>query len=483
MSFSRKEAIIIIIVVLSLSAVTLATKFYGGADILDYADSAKFFSESYSAKLRSSHSLVYGLLHAPIVGLTESFIAFKITSLTLLLLLTYSVYVASNRNKKAFFLMLFSPIVWYMAPWISPIQAASLLFFWGYVRMNEFLKTKSVKSIIYAGLLIGFSWALWDGILFFIPLLAISFLYNKKLIYLFYLLGAIIIGVLPRLIIDQYLLGFAFLGILRHIFASLNIALYGGIYGQGSLVGISKFIITILFIPFYTYLLFTKKVFKENKETAIFLILATILIIFNSQIRFTLIIVPIIILTMSKYITKKKLIIQLAIFLILSIVAINPYILQIKYQTNFEEFSSIPLVYNNFQLNKEFSSDLIKQDLLEISKDYPNETFIAGNNYENYRIFANRYWGKEIKEIVSIEDYQLNISSNKSVFEKEYCSHIKISERRDFCAVIYIRKAFNDATNYSSIKYAISDTEEINLNNFKFVKKYKLLSLFEKSNN
>lgn len=483
MSISRKEAIIILIVVLSLSAITFATKFYGGADILDYADSAKFFSGTYAAKLRSSHSLVYGLLHAPIVGLTESLIPFKVTSLILLSLLTYSVYLASNRNKKALFLMIFSPIVWYMAPWISPIQAATLLFFWGYIRMKEFLKTKSVKQIVYAGILIGSSWALWDGVLFFIPLLAISFLYNKKLIYLFYLIGAIIIGVLPRLIIDQYLLGFTFLGIMRHILASLNIAIYGGIYGQGSLVGISKFIITILFIPFYTYLLFAKKAFKENKETVIFLILSTILIVFNSQIRFTLIIFPIIILTLSKYLTSKKLIIQLAIFLILSIIVINPYILQIKYQTNFEEFSSIPLIYNNLQFKEEFSSDLIKQDILEISKEYPNETFIAGNNYESYRFFANSYWGDEINEIVSIEDYQLNDSSNKKVFEKEYCSHVKISERRDFCTVIYIRKAFNDATNYSSIKYAITGAEEIGLSDFKFVKKYRILSLFEKTDN
>ncbi|MEK6846907.1 MAG: hypothetical protein AABY16_01940 [Nanoarchaeota archaeon] len=481
MGITRKELYSLISVITILIVITFLTRFYGGADILDYSDSAKFFADKYAAKIRSSHSYVYGLLHAIPISLTEGFFFFKITSLFSLLLIVYSVYRITNKNKKALWLMLLSPIVWYMAPWISPIQTASLFFLWSHYFIRKYDHLSNVKYLLYAGLLAGLSWAFWDGVLFFIPFFALSFLYNKKLSHFIYFIILVLVGSMPRLILDQILFGFAFLGILRHILASLTIALYGGIYSQSSLIGLSKFIITFVFIPIFSYLLFTKKIIKENKKTATFLIFSIIIIILNSQVRFSLFVVPIIIASIAPYLSHKQFVLQIAISLILILLVINPYLIQLRYSTNFSEFGAIPYIFPDIKLNSLFVEDLIKEDLKKVTEEYPNKTFVVGNNYESYRFLANIYWGDKVKEFVSIEDYKLNNSNNPKVFEKEFCSHIKISERRDFCTSVYIRKSFKDQTDYNKIEYALSDKDSLDLEGFSFVKKYKYLSLFKKS--
>lgn len=478
---------LIVIIVILLITITFLTNFYGGADIYDYSDTAKFFSDKYNAKIRTSHSYLYGLVHTPFVFLFENYFAFKITSLLSLFLIIYSIYLISGRNKKALWLALLSPITWYMAPWISPIQLATLLFLWSYYFIKKYDQDNKIKNLFYSGVLIGLAWAFWDAVLFFIPLLVISFLYDKKLIHVLYFSIFVFIGVLPRLILDQILFGFAFFGIIRHITASLTLVIYGGFYNQTSLSGFISFILVLLFIPVYTYLIFKRKIFKENKKTTIFLILSIILLIFNSQIRYLLLIVPIIILVIYKHMTKKQFIIQIVISLILILLVINPYIIQIKSEITGREPTVKGMEFGSFfinipyiQINPGFRTDLILLDLQDIEKEYPDQTFVIGNSHDSYQTLADIYWGSNIEEFVSIQDYNLFLLDDPIIFQKEFCSNTNIRNRRDICSSIYIRKAFNDEIDYESIIYSISEEDNLDIEGFKLVKKYRTLSLFEK---
>ncbi|MEK6844002.1 MAG: EpsG family protein [Nanoarchaeota archaeon] len=482
---SKAEFRIFLLIIILLILVTLLTRFEGGADTFDYTDTAKFFAGEYSAKIRTSHSYLYGLIHSPFVGLFKSFWIFKITSLASLLLIIYSVYIMGEKDKRALWLMVLSPIVWYIAPWASPIQLSSLLFLWGwyFIRAWDKKLKKNVLYLFYSGILIGLSWAFWDGILFFIPLIAISFLYDKKLIHIFYFIIFILIGALPKLILDQILFGFAFFTTVRHVMASLTLTFLGGFYSQGGLWGITNFILLIIFFPIFTYLIFKKNTFKENKKSVIFVSLSIILLILNSQIRFVLLIVPIIILIINKYLTHKKFIAQITFSFILILLVLNPYVLQIKWDVGNNdkgiEFTHFIKNIDNINLNG-FDKDAIRNDLADISKDYPNESFIVGNYPDSYRILASFYWGNNVKEFVSIEDYNLHTRNDSIIAIRELCSNVKIKERRDVCISIWIRKAFNDSTNYNAIKYAISEEENLNLEDFKLIKRYRYLSLFEK---
>ena len=136
---------------------------------------------------------------------------------------------------------------------------------------------------------------------------------------------------------------------------------------------------------------------------------------------------------------------------------------------------------NNLNFSREFIKDLIKQDLIDITKEYPNQVFVVGSYHDSYQILADLYWGSDIKEFVSIQDYILFFANEPTISKKEYCSNVHIRERRDICASIWIRKAFNDDTDYNSIRYGIS--EENVLEGFRLVKQYRVLSLFEKTPN
>lgn len=488
----KNEKIYLTITITSLILITLFTNFFGNTDVFDYSDVSKFFANDYNAKIRTSHSYLYGLIHSPFFMLFESFIIFKITSLISLFLIIYSTYHLTNKNKKSLWLMLLSPIVWYMAPWISPIQLSSLIFLWGWhfvKKYNSEENKNQFKPLIYSGLLVGLSWAFWDGILFFIPLLAISYLYDKKLTHIIYFTILVLIGALPKLILDQYLFGFALFGTIRHIMASLALTFLGGFYDQGNLSGKLDFILMLFFLPLFTYLTFTKKVIMKNKKEFFFITLSIILLAINSQIRFVILIVPIILITISKFLTNKKVLIQIVFSLIIILLVINPYLIQTKNHLSFgdpflgAEIGAVITKPNEIEIIDNFPQEYFLEDLNKLLKNYPNQSFIIGNRPDSYRMLANIYSGDEVLEFVSIEDYKLSQKENQAIAEKTLCTQTKINSRRDFCLSISNVKAFNDKTDYTSINYALSEDNHLDLENFEFVENYGSLSLFKKVSN
>jgi len=486
--FNTRDLNIISIIIIVLILITLLTNFYGYTDVRDYTDASKFFAGKYDAKIRSSHSYLYGLIHTPIVWLTESFLIFKITSLIFLFLIVYSTYYISGKDKRVFWLMLLSPIVWYMAPWMSPIQLSTLLFLWGFyfIKKHDEQKKPKIRNLIYSALLIGLSWAFWDAILFFAPLLAISFLYNKKLLSSIYFTIFFVIGALPRFILDQILFDFALFGVVRHIAASLVLLIFGGFYNQGSTANLTYLILTIIFIPVFTYLIFKKEIFVKNKKTIIFIILSVALLLINSQIRFVLLITPIIFLVIAKNLSKMQFVIQLAISLILILLVVNPYVVQTQYELQGRDYLDGmelgELVRNlrNLEINNEFRQDLISQDLDKITSQYPNEIFVVGNRIDSYQALADVYWGEDVEEFVSIQDYKLELLEDNTIISREFCSNTNIRNRRDLCFSASIVKKISDPTDYDSIQYAISEESELDLEDFILVKKYSYLSLFQK---
>jgi len=477
---NKYNKIIIIIAILLLFLITILTKYYQSTDFGDYATTAKFFAEAQPAKLRASHSIVYGFLHSPLVSITNSFIFLKLSSVLWLSLLILSIYYISHKNKKTLLLFVTTPIVWYMAPFISPIQLCSLFFLWGYYFIKKYDKTEQLRYLLCSALLIGLAWAFWDAIIYFAIIIAISFLYNKKTTHLFYFIILLFIGTLPKLITDQVFFGFAFFSIIKHFFAMLSWR-FGGVYGQAPTFSFMNRFFILLLIPFFIYLLFTKKSFDKEKKTIIFLGLSIILILIHcAHPRYLLIIMPIIILILGENLTAKQFKIQLLIFLILSLLVINPYLIQIKYETNATEFRTFIQNLPNLKFNETFQEDLVLQDLNKIIEKYPNERFIVGNDQDTFQRLGHIYWGTEIKELVSIEDYNLFLENDSTIASKTLCSGSQSWNRRDICTTVELRKTIADKTDYDSIKYAISIEKHLDLENFELIKEYPNLSLFKK---
>jgi hypothetical protein len=484
---NKKLAILIFAILVIL---TFATSFYGSTDIGDYTDTAKLFSDSYKAKIRTSHSYLYGFLISPLVKITNNFIAFKIVSFIFLALIIYSTYIISNKNKKALWLILLSPIVWYMAPWISPIQISAFLFLWAFHFLIKYDKSEKITNLLYAGLLIGLSWAFWDATQFFALFLTIAFFYNKKALHLLFFLIAILIGLLPRLILDQFLFNFAFYTMLKNIFGIVAITFFSNEV-TNPVSPLWKIFLTLLFliiIPIYFWKFYTLSKFYQNKKTMIFLTLSLLFILYNPQIRYTLILFPIIIIMLAKDMNKTQFKRQIIIFIILIVLLINPYLIQIPAYINYAsqeeaihgiEFTDFIHNINSLTFTREFPEKLIQADLQKIGQEFPNQTFLVGNTIDGYNSLARSYWEDDIIEFVSLQDYQLS-SSNQSIFEKSFSPKSRIQNRRQIWFNAGISKNPNDQTNYNEIQYALTFTNSQPAQDFEYIKKYKILNIWRK---
>lgn len=471
----NRETKLMLGAVILLVAITFLTKFYGSIDTGDYSDTAKYFAGNYAAKTRASHSYFYGFIMSPFLKLFDNFLIFKIASLIFLLLLIYSVYITSRKNKKALWLMLMSPIVWYMAPWINPIQISSLLFFWAYVFIKKYEETSSIRFMFFSGVLAGLSCAFWDAVIFFTIFLGFAFLYNKKFYKSLYFLIFFMIGLAPKLMLDQYIFNFAFSGIIRYISGLFTAFIFGGVYGTMEPTGIFYgIIILLLMTPIFSYKLFSD--IRNNKSRIIFLALSLILLLAQTQIRYFLLVYPIILFELVPNLSQNQFKKQMIISLILVSAVIIPYAIQIKYSTNSPEFISMSFNIKNITLY-ESSDNLIKTDLSNIAREFPNSVFVVGNAQDSYQGLAHLYWEKDVKEFVSIQDYNLYFENKTILFQRTFMPVPKIKDRRQIWISGGISKNQNDDTDYNAIILGIGVWGPINLSNFSVVRKYNTLYL------
>jgi len=482
-----KNKSIIIIVFSILILITILTQYYGSTDITDYSNVAKFFAGESAAKVRNTHSYLFGFLHFPFISLFKNFFIFKITSLIFLSLIIYSIYIINKKDKRAFWLILLSPIIWYMAPWTSPIQLAALLFLWAYYFIEKYNKTEKLSYLFYSGIFIGFGWAVWDTIFYFGLFLAFVFLFNKKLYHCFYFLLFLIIGLTPRLVLDSFLFNFPFYTIIKNIFAGICNMTFGGIYHDPSVVSPRNFInlfSIFLLTPIYFWILF-KSIFKKNKKTIVFLLLSIFMILANPQMRYTLIIIPIMVTILAREINKKQFKRQIFLSLFIILLIIIPYVIQINYSINYpisKGGPEFPYFFENLKtlqirekLQKE--TDIIGRDLQKIVKEYPNQVFVVGNLPDNYRGLAHIYWGENVKEFVSIQDYNLVLKNETILYEKKIMLNPNINTRRQIWIAGGVNKNENDLTDYEKINYGIGFGEPIKIQNFEVIKKYDFLYL------
>jgi hypothetical protein len=488
MSIQNPSKKIIIPIILVLVVLALTTQYYGSNDIGDYSGTARFFSGNYAAKIRNSHSYFLGFIHAPFLNLTNSFLAFKISSLIFLILTVLSVYYMT-KSKKAMLLMLISPVIWYLSPWINPVQAAGLFFLGGYYYIDKFDKSEKLKHLALSGIFLGLAWVFWDTILFFAIFLAFSFLYNKKLSHFFIFLFFIFIGLLPRLILDTYLFNFPLFSIMKSTFGTFTNAptMRGTSYeATGLITNFLIFLSVFITIPIYFWQSYRKTHRIENKKTLIFLSLSVLLIlVYNPQIRYTIIFIPIMTILMSKYITevqyRRQIIFSIAIILLF----IFPYIIQIFYSIdsmNAEADITYLLKKRfNIALADKFYNDKISQDLSEIAGEYPGEVFLVGNKPDDYAIIAIAYWKSDVKELVSIQDYNLVMENKSVIIQKTFSPQPKIAERRQIFITGGISKNQQDNTDYDSIEYAIGLGEPVTQEGFSLIKSYNVLFLSKKN--
>ncbi len=471
-----------IVLLLSIAATTVPDGILDVTDVKDYSDSAKFFSGDYSAKHRSSHSVLYGLMLSPYVKLTGSFSLLKLSSAFWLSILILSFYYISGKNKKALLLFVTMPLIWYMAPWVSPIPLVGVLFLWAYFFIRKFETGERIKHLALSGLFVGLASAVWTPAIYFSLFFVLAFLYNKKLYFSLIFPIFLIIGLAPRLIVDQIVFGLPFYSILKHTSAVIAFTFYGGIYeGQFYSSKLVKTILFLLFVPFYSYLFFKRKNFSKYKKEFIFLAISMLFVIGNPQPRVLLAFVPIGILILGEILNKKQFRNQIIIFSVISLLVVAPYIIQSSYEMNEKRFDSAVLNINNLEISKVRTDQLIVEDLKTITNLHPDEVFLVGNKNDDYRQLAHLYWGDSVKEFVSIEDYNLFFEDENIVASKRISSESGKRFRREVWVEVGLGRNSNDNTDYNNIEYGIGIGEPRELEGYEVVEKFNILHLSKKS--
>ena len=481
LKLSNKTIIIATFIGLFLIAMfTVPHDVLDATDVKDYTDTAKFFAGDYAARYRGSHSVIYGLLLSPYENIMGSYSLVKLSSAFFLCLLILSIYYLSGKDRRTLLLLAFCPLIWYMAPWVSPIPLVSILFLWAYHFTMKFEKENKIRNLLYAGILLGLSASLWATALYWSAIFLICFLYDKKLWNSFMFILGVAIGFAPVMITDQILFSFPFYSLVKHISSSTLFAIQGGIYNQGYSEGLMHRIFVLIFTPLYFFMLFKKNYFSRYKKEMIFLGLSLIYVLSNPQARLLLPMLPLIIIILGKTLSEKQLRRQIIVFAVLSLIALAPYIAQFNYNSSLR-YISPTLFSEGWSISYPHESLIIKNDLQSIVYDHPNEIFLAGNYNDAYRDLAHYYYGKSVREFVSIEDYNLHIKNQSTIASRKISSKSTIASRREIWFEAGIDKSTSHESNYSEIRYAISFDNHIDAPGFRIVKKYDKLYLFAKN--
>lgn len=479
----NKEIIILFIL---LATITLISPYQGSVDAEGFLSVSKFFAKELPAKIRSSEFYTWGFANSFHVFFFKSFIGYKIMNLLVLFLVIYSVYYILGRSKKAFLLMLLSPVVWYMAPWASSIPISTLFFIWSYYFINKYDLSNNIRELVLSGIFLGFSMTVWHGMVYLSVFYILFFFYDKKLLDLILFFISVFIGLMPLFLLDYFVFGFPFHSFLKNNFGTLSNFFGLGVYSftkTGGSFGLylSYAIIFFLMIPFYFWKLYNPEFFKKNHKTMLFLTVWLILSFFMPRVKYIFLFVPIIIIILFKNLNKdqyKKLLVFSAI---VSFIVVLPYLVQIIYSTNSPELFSLVKNFPNYEFDLDKEKVIFREDLHKIASDYPGQIFIVGNEPDDYGTLAVLYWGDQIKEFVSIQDYKLYLDNTNILVEREFRYPPNINEkRREIWIKGGIGKPLDDPTDYESIKYAISLEDDLDLKGFKLIKKYKILKLFKK---
>jgi len=183
---------------------------------------------------------------------------------------------------------------------------------------------------------------------------------------------------------------------------------------------------------------------------------------------------------LPKTLNKKQFKIQFVIFFMITLLIVNSYAVQIKYSTNAEDLQLMIQNFPNWELSKTNQQESFKQDLNNLIQDYPGKVFVVGNQQNSYAYLARLYWGKQVNEFVSIEDYNLYLKNNPILFEKQFKPAPRINDRRQIWLSGGMQKNENDKTDYENITLAIGINEPINLEGFELIQRYRGLYLSEK---
>lgn len=442
-----KNSYILLIFAFLLILFVIFSNKIGFHDSAEYISIAKYFVGINNIDLFSAHSLLYPLVISLPLKIWPAFITIKLINILWIFLIGV-ILLLWLKNKTAFFLFAFSPLTWIISIQTTPILPASFCFLLGFI----FFKKQTIKyHLWFSGIFLGLSCSFYDPMLLISLIFMLVYFWDKNFKDSFIYIISIIIGFLPRMILDFYLFKMPLYSLIRYSGANLVILLGMNPYANGfNLLSNLKILLSLIIISPFIFRLYKIK-FSDYKKEIIFLSFITIFFFLVGIVdpKYFLIIAPIIILLLSKILTKT----DLRLSYIISIVLI------------------IFFTWSYFTATNEI---LIANDLKKIFQENQVD-YIISPNIETLK-FATFYWQNK-PYFIWFQDFEASLENKSEIrsYNLDFYSKIPLRDK------LKISAFFNRFENKTYSDYIlVTENKQENIDNFKLKKCYELLCVYEK---
>ncbi len=371
----------IILFSLVITLFSILSNRIGFTDSAEYIDVAKAIAGMINTNVFVMHSIVYSLFLGIFLKIFPYLLTLKLLNAVWLILDAIFIYFIA-KDKKALYIWIFSPIAYYMSTWISPMLPISFLFLLAYYCIKRYEADNELIYLAVSALSIGLIAALRGQMIAIAALFFIIFFYNKQLkTGVYYLLLALPTFAI-RLLVDYYYFGNPFYTLLT----------FSGSLVLGGTEGDSFILSEWYFFPFIiaplTFLLY-KLDFRQYKREIIFLALFLLTTIPLGQLRFFMPVAPFVVLLLSSVMTRKQLIINILISIVIISVIVYPYFI-----TNTREYRTT-------------------QDLNAIHKEInPSLAVVTNGGAYSFPALATDYWSEKSTRYIWSRDLQLFLANS-----------------------------------------------------------------------
>ncbi len=449
MNKSKKIILSFLLYFIAILLFTYFSKTVHFVDSHEYITSTKEFAGISNVNVFQTHSLTSQFIGAQILKLFPNMFTLKLITSIWLLFIGLLIYFYS-KNEISLYLWMFSPIAWLVSIQVNPIVASAFFALLAYVLFKKYESSNLYAYFIISGLSAGIAILIYYSAFILIALFILCFMISKKFYIPLIYMGLIFIALVPELIINYIFFGNPLYSMIRYIGANYFVS--ANQFLQGQILHLYWLLVPIALTP----LLY--KIFKVDRkkylQELIFLALCFLAFgIRGMDLKYLFIFVPILILLVSQKVSKK----EFYISTIISLLVISG------------------LTYGFF--TSDFDQKIIN-DLDKIKKEYPSSQYIS-SGYQA-AVLASYSWNNIPKFIWSYE-YSFERDNKISTSNYEFKTTPKINS--DKILVMNFRLDMAHKIRFTDPVYYISVQQEEVPKEFKLLKKYDILSIYEKGIN
>ncbi len=388
----NKSFLFIFLFILILLVYALFITKVGFADSAEYINVARELVGISNTNIFIMHDLLYGFYLALFLHIIKSLVILKIANIIWPILVAILFYFCEDR--KVLLLWITSPLVHWTSIQISPLVAVTFFVALTYITYKRYEDTCKKGYLLLTGLSLGLAISLRYDLFVIMIIFILCFFFNKSfkevLLFILFLIPTLMI----RFFLDYIYFKIPFYTILT----SFGTAYFNNLKVIPSPYSVNWFLILIIIAPL-SFLIY-KTDMKMFKREIIFLFLALLFYLPNlvfyyntaQQLRLLLVISPIVIILLSRVITKR----QLFVNIVLSFVLIGVF------------------VYPSFVSGNE--NELVK-DLNEIHEELSIEYAITAGGAYIFPVVNVDYWNEKGPHYIWGRDYALFLE-NKTVYRQ-----------------------------------------------------------------